>query len=320
MGEQVAAGEIPPDKFTDSGIDLADDDHAGSEFAASLELLRAARDVGLEAGGRGRRRALEALDMLEISRTCLEALANDAGIGPELHRLLADCDRSTERFVLAHLPFARRETAKMAAPGEDPEELFQEAYFAIRRAAERFDPDRGVRFYMYASFWIRQQVSRWRLNNGSLIRVPVHRYELYEKILSFVEEFEKINPCTPKEAEISEAVGCNIRTIDSLRTAFSEPLEYCRAMASKADRGPSPEDAALEQQSVRLLKEKLTDLDERQQDIVRMRFGIDRPSDMTLEEIGEIYGVTRERIRQIEAKSLRTLGHPSRVRFLRELL
>ena len=320
MGEQVVAGVFPPEGFTDSDIHLAEDDHAKSEFAASVELLRTARDAGLEASGRVRRRALEALDILDISRTCLEALAKDAGIGPELHRLLANCDRSTERFVLAHLPFARRETAKMAAPGEDPEELFQEAYFAIRRAAERFDPDRGARFYMYASFWIRQRVSRWRRDNGSLIRVPVHRYELHEKILSFVEEFEQINLRAPTKAEISEALECDVRTIESLQMALSEPLEYYRAMAGRADLAPSPEDAVSERQSLRLLKEELTELDQRQQDIIRMRFGIDRPGDMTLEEIGEIYGVTRERIRQIEAKSLQRLAHPARARFLRELL
>ena len=190
----------------------------------------------------------------------------------------------------------------------------------MRRAIERFDPNRGVRFYVYAQFWIRQQIGRWRRNTGSLIRVPVHRYELQDKIVTFSEEFEDENLRPPTEAEVSEAVGCDVKAIKSLALALSEPLEFAEVMGCMPDHSDTPEEHAARTQSKRLVRQALEHLDERQQQIVRMRFGIDLDTDMTLEEVGKVYGVTRERIRQIEAMAIRSFRHPVRRKVLRDLL
>lgn len=322
QGDKVLEGEVAVVAFTDLEIEAGDEDDLDAEFIENLTRLRDAQEIGVAVGGRARRNALEALDDLELTRPCLISLAEGVGekTGITIGRLLAACDRSSEAFLVAHLPFARRETAKMALPDEDPEELFQEAYFAVRRAAERFDPDRGVRFYVYALFWIRQQIGRWRANNMSMIRVPVHRHELSAKIDAFREEFSGKFHRNPTDHEISEHLECELKVVRSVLLSLSEPLEIDKVMSIRSDNADSPEEMAARQQCRRLISNALNGLTPREEAIIRMRFGIGLRTDMTLEEVGEIYGVTRERIRQIEAKGLRKLKHPSRSRMLGQLM
>lgn len=321
-GQKVLEGEITVDSFTDLEIEIADDEDIDVEFCANLAALREAHEMGVAVAGRARRKALEALDRLELARSCLNDLVQSVsekardGIGP----LLAACDRSAETFLVAHLPFARRETAKMALPEEDPEELFQEAYFALRRASERFDPERGIRFYVYAFYWIRQQIGRWRANNMSLIRLPVHRHELTAKIAEFREEFTGQFYRQPTDHEIAEYFECDVNIVKSVAFALSEPLEFDQVMSKHPDTTESPDEHAEQSQAERITRNKLNSLVPREEAIIRMRFGIGLKSDMTLEEVGQIYDVTRERIRQIEAKALRKLKHPTRSRILRQLL
>jgi RNA polymerase primary sigma factor len=322
QGEKVLAGEVVIDAFTDLEIEMSDEDELDAEFFVHLTTLREAQEAGVAVGGRARRNAIEALDEIELTRSCLISLAEGVGedTGIAIGQLLAACDRSTEAFLIAHLPFARRETAKMALPGEDSEELFQEAYFAVRRAAEKFDSDRGVRFYVYALYWIRQQIDRWRANNMSMIRVPVHRHELNTKINAFKEEFFDQFFRDPTDREIADHLECEVKAVKSVQLALSRPLEFDGYMSRRRQTASSPEDIAAQHQLEMAVRKKLNSLSPREEAILRMRFGIGLRSDMTLEEVGEVYGVTRERIRQIEAKALGKLGHPARARILRELL
>jgi RNA polymerase primary sigma factor len=154
----------------------------------------------------------------------------------------------------------------------------------------------------------------------SMIRVPVHRHELNAKIKAFREDFSDEFYRDPTYSEISKHLDCEVKAIKSIELAFSKPLEFDQVMSNCPDRADSPEELTRRHQSERLIRQEMEELDERQNEILRMRFGIGRDDDMTLEEIGQIYGVTRERIRQIEAKALKKLGHPGRARFLRELL
>ena len=317
----VLIGELAADDFTDLDVDGVEAiDRVG--FEAAIETLVGSLTEGIKVGGRARRDAMEALDSLEITRSCLDNLATEIGqeIGSALVDLLISCDRSTEQFIMAHLPFARRETAKMARPEEDAEELFQEAYFAIRRAAEKYEASRGVRFYIYALYWIRQQISRYRLNNKSLIRVPIHRHELHTKIEAYREQFEEKHLRSPTDVQIANNVECDAKAIKSLALALSEPLNFLDEMAETMDLSASSEDAVHQQQSSSLIHEALELLTTREQDVIRRRFGLGNDSDMTLEEIGQIYSVTRERIRQIEAKALKKLIHPGRARSLKGLM
>ena len=320
-GELVLTGEFAPDEFTDVDIDPDADDGDADDFSANIEILRNAVKGGIDSGGRARRNAIQALEELEIRQDCLVGLAASQGAAAEetIRRLMSTCDRVTEELVLTHLSFMRRETAKMAKADEDAEELFQEAYFGLRRASERFDPERGVRFYLYALLWIRQRISRWRADQGSIIRVPVHRVQLNSKIMAHAEEFERVHARSPTDLELAAASGCEISTIRSLALALSEPVPFDRVSAGMQFGAISPEESVLRKHANNLLNGEIDQLKDREQDIVRRRFGINRDSDMTLEEIGQIYRVTRERIRQIESDALRKMKQGGRWRFLREL-
>ena len=320
-GELVLAGELAPEDFTDLDVDIEADSDA-EEFQENIEVLRNAVEKGIETGGRVRRNTIQALEELEIRQDCLVELAASQGetAGEMIRGLLRICDRATEKLVLAHLSFMRRETAKIVKDDEDAEELFQEAYFGLRRASERFDPERGVRFYLYALLWIRQRISRWRADQGSMIRVPVHRRQLHDKIKAHAEEFEYAYARSPTEFELAEAAGIEVTTIRMLQFALSDPVALHRSHTVIPSHSEGPDEIVARNQLASLISRELNQLSERQEAIIRMRFGIGRESDMTLEEVGKIFGVTRERIRQIESKVLQKFSHPSRQRALRELL
>lgn len=321
-GELVLAGELTPDEFTDLDIDPDADDGDDDDFRASIEILRNAVEKGIESGGLARRNAIQALEELEIRQDCLVELAASQGETAEgtIRRLMSICDRATEELVLTHLSFMRRETAKMAKADEDAEELFQEAYFGLRRASERFDPERGVRFYLYALLWIRQRISRWRADQGSLIRVPVHRVQLNAKITTHAEEFERSHLRSATYFELAAATGFDAATIRSLQVALSDPVPFHQVEGRLATRAEGQDEIMSRAQLASVISRELNDLPARAEAVIRMRFGIGLKSDMTLEEIGKVYSVTRERIRQIESKSLQTLSHPSRRRVWRGLL
>lgn len=321
-GELVLAGDLAPDEFTDLDIDTDADDGVADDFLSNINILRAAIEGGVESGGRARRNAIQALEELEIRQGCLVELAASQGETAKgtFRRLMSTCDRATEELVLTHLSYMRRETAKMAKADEDAEELFQEAYFGLRRASERFDPERGVRFYLYALLWIRQRISRWRADQRSMIRVPVHRTQLNSKIATHVEEFEYLRARSPTDLELAALTGLEIATIRSLAFALSDPVPFDRVEEAIALRAEGPDEIVTRSQLASFISRELNQLSEREEAIIRMRFGIGRESDMTLEEVGKVFSVTRERIRQIEAKALQKLSRPSRRRILRELL
>ncbi|WP_419809057.1 sigma-70 family RNA polymerase sigma factor [Sphingomonas sp.] len=321
-GELILAGELAPDEFTDLDIDIDAQDGDADDFARNIEALRDAVEGGVESGGRARRNTIQALEDLETRQDCLAGLAASLGKAAEgsIRRLTDTCDRATEELVLAHLSFMRRETAKMAKADEDAEELFQEAYFGLRRASERFDPERGVRFYLYALLWIRQRISRWRADQGSMIRVPVHRVQLNTKITTHSEEFERSHVRSPTELELAAATGVEVATIRSLASALSPLVPLHRVEGTIALRWEGQDEIVSRSQAARVISRELNSLPAREEAILRMRFGINLESDMTLEEIGQVFGVTRERIRQIESKGLQRLKHPTRRRALRRLL
>ncbi|WP_394653130.1 sigma-70 family RNA polymerase sigma factor [uncultured Sphingomonas sp.] len=321
-GELVLAGELAPDEFTDLDVDIDAEEGDAEDFAGNVEVLRDAVEGGVESGGRARRNTIRALEELEIRQDCLAELAAGLGKAAEgtIRRLMDNCDRATEELVLAHLSFMRRETAKMAKADEDAEELFQEAYFGLRRASERFDPERGVRFYLYALLWIRQRISRWRADQGSMIRVPVHRVQLNTKITTHSEEFERSHARSPTELELAAGTGIEVATIRSLASALSPLVPLHRVEGSIALRWEGQDEIVSRSQAASVISRELNSLPAREEAILRMRFGINLESDMTLEEIGQVFGVTRERIRQIESKGLQRLKHPTRRRALRRLL
>ena len=223
-----------------------------------------------------------------------------------------------EDILDAHLPLARRMAARRTRDDEDVEDIFQNAFLGLGYALWRFDPDFGYRFMTFASFGIRQSILRRRTDFNSIVRFPAHRQELVNKLEALIGEHERIalQPLSPSQIaaalQIDEEMAEYLLRLPRIPVAFEEDFVELSQ--------PDAFDGVLDRQRAERVAELLDGLDAREQDILRRRFGFGNDTPHTLEEIAETYGVTRERIRQIEAKALDKFGHPSRLRALRELL
>jgi RNA polymerase primary sigma factor len=205
--------------------------------------------------------------------------------------------------------------------GEDPEELFQVAFLGLQRSTRRFSLESGHRFLVYATYWMWQAITRWRADEGGLIRIPVHRFERLAKIDPVLDKLDiwfdkKISDdYLAKELEWTTDEVRQIRSIPRRPESPQNDDEWDLLIIDHDN-----VDLVDQMQTEKIVKDAIALLPERQAEVIRMRFGIDRDSAMTLEEVGQLYGVTRERIRQIEAKALKLLGHPTKLGKLAFLL
>ena len=323
------------DGFRDSGsvslrtIIPARPGHAETaEVMAAAEALKTWQANGRVMDGKQRREALAALESLDLSlafhKELIGTLQRDSSHIEHAIRLdaqIAVFEASTGRLIREHLPYVRRFAARNVEDGEDPEDVFQVAFMGLQRATRRFDPERGYRFLIYATYWMRQAIVRWRADEGTSIRVPVHRSE---KVAKLDRALDRLDVRVGRGVSDDDLAAQLEWTVDEVRQfrAIPREAEYPESTDEWDTLLPEQEYTNVfdQAETERIVKDALAELPERQADVIRMRFGIGRKTDMTLEEIGEIYGVTRERIRQIEAKALDFLSHPGRSRRLRTLL
>ena len=299
-----------------------------SEMMAASEALKSWHISGRVMDGKRRREALAALDALDLSLAyqralvvSLKAREVDFDQAVQLDRLISAYETANERLILEHLPYARRFAARNVEPDEDPEDVFQVAFTGLQRSTRRFDPDRGVRFVIYCAFWMKQALTRWRADEGSSIRVPVHRHEDLAKLDAAIDRLDVRGRGMVSDDDLAielEWTADQVRQFRRIPRAAEYPdgSDEWDALLP----GPAELDVLGRAATARIVTEVLAELPDRQADVIRMRFGIGRETEMTLEEIGQIYGVTRERIRQIEAKALKFMSHPARRRRLRTLL
>ncbi len=327
--DKIADGSRDPGSFSLRTIIPSRPGHSEtSEVMAASEALKLWHISGRVMDGKRRREALAALDALDLSLAYQKALVPalrtsemDFEQAVQLVRLISAYETANERLILEHLPYARRFAARNVEPDEDPEDVFQVAFTGLQRSTRRFDPDRGVRFVIYCAFWMKQALTRWRADEGSSIRVPVHRHEDLAKLDAAIDRLDLRGDCAVSD----DALAIELEwTTDQVRQFRRIPraAEYPDG-SDEWDAllpGPAELDVLGQAATARIVTEVLAELPDRQADVIRMRFGIGRKTEMTLEEIGQIYGVTRERIRQIEAKALKFMSHPARCRRLRTLL
>lgn len=209
-------------------------------------------------------------------------------------------------------------------------DLIQEGNLGLMKAASKYDGSKGFRFSTYATYWIRQAISRALGEQSRAIRIPSNMLELLSKVKKAKAELMQTNGTEPSEKEIADHIGADLDKVQtvldlaqvttSLDTPVDDEGETCIGDLIADTSVENPLSKLLREANSQIIQSVLNTLPPREAEILRMRFGIDREKPMTLEEVGQHYGLTKERIRQVENKAIRKLRHPARAKLLKEAM
>jgi RNA polymerase primary sigma factor len=328
-GETVREEDAPPKRRRGPRSFVADRPvESGSSDAVRMYLKEIGR-VSLLSGDDERDLAIR-YESGVLAAAELAMLPNDDPSRRRLKRIMGDGEVAKAQLIQANLRLVVSIAKRYVGRGMQFLDLIQEGNLGLMRAVEKFDYTKGFKFSTYATWWIRQAITRAIADQARTIRIPVHMVEHMNRVLRVQRQLAQELEREPTIDEISDKVGLTPDRVREIQRIAQDPLSLDSPLGEEDDSNlgdfipdlgaDAPADVATRMMLAAAVEEALDELSEREKEVVRMRFGLIDGQARTLEEVGKEFGVTRERIRQIEAKTLAKLRHPQRSQKLKEFL